>query len=52
MRHDYNNKTNLFLEENIDKKEPFGLFEKWFELVQNDKRTVEPNAVCLSTCTK
>ncbi|XP_066140044.1 pyridoxine/pyridoxamine 5'-phosphate oxidase-like isoform X2 [Euwallacea fornicatus] len=52
MRHDYNNKKNLFLEEHIQKKEPFDLFQKWFEQVQRDPRTVEPNAVCLSTCTK
>ncbi|XP_066245620.1 pyridoxine/pyridoxamine 5'-phosphate oxidase-like isoform X2 [Euwallacea similis] len=52
MRHDYNNKNNLFLEKHIQKKEPLGLFQKWFEQIQSDPRTVEPNAVCLSTCTK
>ncbi|CAH0555252.1 unnamed protein product [Brassicogethes aeneus] len=49
MRHDYNAKNNLFLEENIDVKDPIVLFEKWFTLVKNDPKTVEPNAMCLAT---
>ncbi|KAH1017532.1 hypothetical protein HUJ05_008156 [Dendroctonus ponderosae] len=52
MRHDYNSKSNLFLEDQLERKEPISLFQKWFEIIRNDSRTVEPNAVCLATCTK
>lgn len=52
MRAPYNDRQNIFLEENIEVKEPFHLFNKWFQDVVNDKRFVEPNAMCLSTATK
>jgi len=52
LRRPYNDTKQVFLEEHIEKKEPFDLFHKWFELVKNDPRTAEPNAVCLSTCSK
>lgn len=52
MRACYNERTHLFLEENLEIKEPFYLFDKWFKIVKNDPRTVEPNAMCLATATK
>nr|CAH7761439.1 unnamed protein product [Callosobruchus chinensis] len=52
MRHPYHDKNDFFLEDNIEVKEPLDLFNKWFQVVKSDTRTVEPNAVCLSTCTK
>ncbi|CAH1977113.1 unnamed protein product [Acanthoscelides obtectus] len=52
MRHPYHDKNDYFLEDNIEVKEPLDLFHKWFQVVKTDTRTVEPNAMCLSTCTK
>ncbi|KYB25431.1 pyridoxine/pyridoxamine 5'-phosphate oxidase [Tribolium castaneum] len=52
IRTNYNDRTNLFLEEDIEVKEPFHLFEKWFSIVRNNPTVVEPNAMCLSTATK
>lgn len=52
MRTPYNERTRLFLEKDIELKEPFNLFDKWFQEVRNDKRFVEPNAMCLATSTK
>ncbi|KAL1497767.1 hypothetical protein ABEB36_008669 [Hypothenemus hampei] len=52
MRHEYQDRNNVFLEDQIEIKEPINLFEKWFKMVQADGRFVEPNAMCLSTCTK
>ncbi|XP_060526611.1 pyridoxine/pyridoxamine 5'-phosphate oxidase [Cylas formicarius] len=52
LRAEYNEKTNVLLEEQIKVKDPIVLFDEWFKEVQHDSRTVEPNAVCLATCTK
>lgn len=52
MRTEYNHRENLFLEKDIEVKDPYVLFEKWFSLVKNDPRTVEPNAMCLATANK
>ncbi|CAH2010578.1 unnamed protein product [Acanthoscelides obtectus] len=52
MRHPYHDINDYFLEDNIEVKEPLDLFHKWFQVVKTDTRTVEPNAMCLSTCTK
>lgn len=52
MRASYNDKSSLFLEEDLEIKEPLYLFDKWFKIVKSDPRTVEPNAMCLSTATK
>nr|CAI5819758.1 unnamed protein product [Callosobruchus analis] len=52
MRHPYHDKNDFFLEDNIEVKEPLDLFNKWFQVVKSDTRTVEPNAMCLSTCAK
>ncbi|KAJ8981626.1 hypothetical protein NQ317_000854 [Molorchus minor] len=51
MRTNYNERSNLFLEEYLEIKEPLYLFDKWFKIVKNDPRTVEPNAMCLATAT-
>ncbi|XP_023026387.1 pyridoxine/pyridoxamine 5'-phosphate oxidase [Leptinotarsa decemlineata] len=52
MRADYHSKQDLFLEENIQIKEPLDLFDKWFKIIKNDSRTIEANAMCLSTATR
>ncbi|XP_030761711.1 pyridoxine-5'-phosphate oxidase-like [Sitophilus oryzae] len=52
MRTEYNDRKNVFLEADIEVKEPFHLFSKWFQIIKDDPKTVEPNAVCLSTSTK
>jgi pyridoxamine 5'-phosphate oxidase len=52
LRTQYNDKRNLFLEDSIEVKEPFHLFEKWFSEVRTNPTVVEPNAMCLSTATK
>lgn len=52
MRHPYNDKSNVFLEANLLKKEPFHLFEQWFNEVRELNKTVEANAMCLATATK
>ncbi|KAG5874410.1 hypothetical protein JTB14_033167 [Gonioctena quinquepunctata] len=52
MRVDYNGKLDLFLEEHLETKEPLYVFDKWFKIIKNDPRTVEANAMCLSTATK
>ncbi|KAJ8912641.1 hypothetical protein NQ315_015153 [Exocentrus adspersus] len=51
MRTSYNERDNLFLEDDLEIKEPLYLFDKWFKIVKNDPRTVEPNAMCLATAT-
>ncbi|KAJ3642392.1 hypothetical protein Zmor_025184 [Zophobas morio] len=52
IRTKYNDRTNLFLEEDIEVKEPFHLFEKWFNGVRGHPAIEEPNAMCLATATK
>lgn len=52
MRKPYNDQEVLFLERNLKKKEPFHLFDEWFQIVKNDPRTIEANAMCLATATK
>ncbi|XP_072387464.1 pyridoxine-5'-phosphate oxidase-like isoform X1 [Diabrotica undecimpunctata] len=52
MRASYNSKLVSFLEKDIEIKEPYNLFERWFKLVKDDPRTVEANAMCVSTATK
>lgn len=52
IRTKYNDRTNLFLEDDIEVKEPFHLFEKWFNFVRQNPTVVEPTAMCLSTATK
>ncbi|CAG9761058.1 unnamed protein product [Ceutorhynchus assimilis] len=52
LRHEYNGRGNLFLEEHIEKKNPIHLFEKWYQAGKGDPKTVEPNAVFLTSCTK
>lgn len=49
MRKPYNAKKDIFLENNLSKREPLHLFNEWFQIVKNDPRTVEANAMCLAT---
>lgn len=52
MRAAYNDPSNAFLEDDIEVKEPYDLFSKWFEEIKQIPSIVEPNAMCLSTATK
>lgn len=52
MRKPYNDKELLFIEGSLKIKEPLHLFNEWFQIVKNDPRTVEANAMCLATATK
>lgn len=52
MRKQYHDSHTVFLEENIEKKDPIDLFGKWFKEVRNCPEIQEPNAMCLSTATK
>lgn len=52
MRKPYNDQEVSFLESSIKYKEPISLFDEWFQIVKNDPRTVEANAMCLATATK
>lgn len=52
MRKPYNDNEVVFLESDIKQKEPLHLFNEWFQIVKNDPRTVEANAMCLATSTK
>ncbi|KAJ8981625.1 hypothetical protein NQ317_000853 [Molorchus minor] len=42
----------FLLAEDLEVKEPFHLFDKWFKIVNNDPRTDKANAMCLSTVSK
>lgn len=52
MRRSYNNKDNTFVEAKLEKKEPFHIFEQWFNAVREQDKSVEANAMCLATATK
>lgn len=52
MRKPYHGESTTLLECNLSKKEPLHLFDEWFQIVKNDPRTVEANAMCLATATK
>lgn len=52
MRKPYQNEDNVFLEKNLITRDPFQLFKIWFEEAKKCKNILEPNAVCLSTCSK
>lgn len=52
MRKPYNKPVVLLLESMLKKKEPFHLFDEWFQIVKDDPKTVEANAMCLATATK
>lgn len=52
VRAKYNSPENLFLEKNIAVKEPWNLFEQWFQDARNNAGIIEPHAACISTATK
>lgn len=52
LRKPYNTRSNVFLEKDIDVKDPFDLFNKWFQEACSNPDIVEPNAMCLSTATR
>ncbi|KRT78153.1 hypothetical protein AMK59_8104, partial [Oryctes borbonicus] len=45
-------RTTSIQEENIGVKEPFHLFDQWFQEAVNNPSIMEPNAACLATSTK
>lgn len=52
LRIKYKEKRDVFSEDSIERKEPMGLFEKWFQEALNTPEILEPNAMCLATATK
>ncbi|KAF2892560.1 hypothetical protein ILUMI_13620 [Ignelater luminosus] len=52
IRKPYNTRSNVFLEKDINVKNPFDLFDKWFQEARSNPNIVEPNAMCLSTATR
>lgn len=52
MRRPYNDGNNVFLEEHLEKKEPFHLFEQWFKAASKEISYAEANSMCLATATK
>lgn len=52
MRKPYLSSRQAFLEDTIETKEPFRLFENWIKEAMDSPEILEPNAVCLATATK
>uniref|UniRef100_A0A336M7R7 pyridoxal 5'-phosphate synthase n=1 Tax=Culicoides sonorensis TaxID=179676 RepID=A0A336M7R7_CULSO len=52
LRLKYKTPKEIFTEESITKKEPFGLFNKWLQDALNTPEILEPNAICLATVNK
>ncbi|KAK6618476.1 hypothetical protein RUM43_013669 [Polyplax serrata] len=52
MRAKYKSKDNVFTEDNLVSKEPFGQFKSWFDEACTSSDILEPNAMCLATCTR
>lgn len=52
MRIPYMGKDEVFTEDQLVSKEPFGQFNNWFERAALTQGIEEPNAMCLATATK
>lgn len=52
MRMKYKLKEEVFTEKDLVAKEPIGQFKKWFDEACQIPQILEPNAMCLSTCTR
>lgn len=52
LRLKYKSPKEVFTEASITKKEPFGLFNQWFQDALNTPEILEPNAICLATVDK
>lgn len=52
MRRPYRSANEAFTDKDLVTREPIGQFRHWFEEVCSLNCMEEPNAVCLSTCTK
>lgn len=52
LRLKYKGKSEVFLEKDILRKEPFSLFQKWLQEACGNQDIIEPNALCLATATK
>lgn len=42
----------MLLEKDIERKEPFFLFQKWLQEACTNTDIIEPNAMCLATASK
>ena len=42
-------RKDVLLEEKLPTKEPFQLFDQWFQEALADESCYEPNAMCIST---
>lgn len=52
LRLKYKEKKEVFLEKNIEIKEPFNVFRNWLETAMKTEEILEPNAACLATVSK
>lgn len=52
MRHPYKGKQEVFTEDDLVAKEPFGQFTAWFDEACHTPGIIEANAMCLATATK
>lgn len=52
LRQPYREDDDVLLESTLPTKDPVKLFETWFNEIKNNDKSVEANAVCVSTCTK
>ncbi|XP_050543458.1 pyridoxine-5'-phosphate oxidase isoform X3 [Daktulosphaira vitifoliae] len=48
----YRSNDDLFLEENLESKDPIKLFSSWFQNASECSDVRQPNAACLATATK
>ncbi|XP_074602734.1 putative pyridoxamine 5'-phosphate oxidase [Brevipalpus obovatus] len=52
LRQPYREDDDVLLESTLPTKDPIKLFELWFNEIKSNDKSVEANAVCVSTCTK
>lgn len=52
MRMKYKTKDDTFVESQLVSKNPFVQFKAWFDVACKTPGILEPNAMCLATCSK
>ena len=52
MRKPYKGESEVFDDEDLVSKEPFGMFEAWFDIARKTEGILEANAMSLATATK
>lgn len=52
MRAKYRSKNNVFTENHLVSKEPIEQFKNWFDEASQTPEILEPNAMCLATCSR